>query len=69
MQDYIEVKSNGKIIAKKGTNPRSPYNHQKDAMAKLSLIDKEESFSTLVVFAYRWWKNLYSFYMVIKECN
>ena len=32
-----------------GTNPRSPYNHQKDAMAKLSLIDKEESFSTLVV--------------------
>ena len=49
MQDYIEVKSNGKIITKKGTNPRSPYNHQKDAMAKLSLIDKEESFSTLVV--------------------
>lgn len=49
MQDYIEVKSNGKITAKKGTNPRSPYNHQKDAMAKLSLIDKEESFSTLVV--------------------
>ena len=49
MQDYIEVKSNGKIIAKMGTNPRSPYNHQKDAMAKLSLIDKEESFSTLVV--------------------
>ena len=49
MQEYIEVKSNGKIIAKKGTNPRSPYNHQKDAMAKLSLIDKEESFSTLVV--------------------
>ena len=49
MQDYIEVKSNGKIIAKKGTNPRSPYNHQKDAMANLSLIDKEESFSTLVV--------------------
>ena len=23
MQDYIEVKSNGKIIAKKGTNPTS----------------------------------------------
>lgn len=49
MQDYIEVKSNGKITAKKGTNPRSPYNHQKDAMAKLNLIDQEESFSTLVV--------------------
>lgn len=49
MKGYIEVKSNGKITAKKGTNPRSPYNHQKNAMAKLNLIDKEESFSTLVV--------------------
>ena len=47
--DYIEVKSNGTIVAKKGTNPRVPYNHQKDAMSKLSLIDKEKSFSTLVV--------------------
>ena len=47
--DFIEVKSNGTVIAKKGTNPRIPYNHQKDAMAKLNLIDKEDSFSTLVV--------------------
>lgn len=49
MQDYIEVKSNGKVTAKKGINPRNPYNHQKEAMAKLSLINQEESFSTLVV--------------------
>ena len=47
--DCIEVKSNGTVISKKGTNPRVPYNHQKDAMAKLNLIDKEDSFSTLVV--------------------
>ena len=47
--DFIEVKSNGTVVAKKGTNPRVPYNHQKDAMAKLNLIDKEDSFSTLVV--------------------
>ena len=47
--DFIEVKSNGTVIAKKGTNPRIPYNHQKDAMTKLNLIDKEDSFSTLVV--------------------
>lgn len=49
MQDYIEVKSNEKVTAKRGTNPRNPYNHQKDAMAKLNLIDKEELFSTVVV--------------------
>ena len=48
MQDYIEVKSNGKITAKKGTNPRTPYNHQKDAMAKLNLIDQEEGLSSKV---------------------
>ena len=47
--DYIEVKSNGIIITKKGTNSRVPYNHQKEAMSKLSMIDKENSFSTLVV--------------------
>ena len=47
--DFIEVKSNGTVIAKKGANPRIPYNHQKDAMTKLNLIDKEDSFSTLVV--------------------
>ena len=49
MQDYIEVKSNGKIKAKKGTNPRNPYKHQKDAMAKLTLIDREKSYRTLIV--------------------
>ena len=49
MDNYIEVKANGKITAKKGTNTRTPYNHQKNAMERLSIIDKEESFSTLVV--------------------
>lgn len=49
MQNYVEVKSNGKITAKKGTNLRNPYNHQKEAMEMLNLIDKNESFSTLVV--------------------
>ena len=49
MQDYIEVKSYGKVTAKQGKNPRSPYKHQIDAMANLNVIDQENSFSTLVV--------------------
>ena len=49
MDEYIEVKSNGKIRAKQGLNGRVPYNHQKEAMKCLSVIDKEPSFSTLVV--------------------
>ena len=49
MKDYIEVKSNGRVRAKKGTNTRTPYHHQKDAMRKLSIINEEKSFSTLVV--------------------
>lgn len=49
MQDYIEVKSYGKVTAKQGKNPRSPYKHQTDAMANLNVIDQENSFSTLVV--------------------
>ena len=49
MKDYIEVKSNGRVRAKKGTNTRTPYHNQKDAMRKLSIINEEKSFSTLVV--------------------
>lgn len=49
MKDYIEVKSNGTVRAKKGTNTRIPYQHQKDAMRKLGIINEEKSFSTLVV--------------------
>lgn len=49
MDNYIEVTSNGKIIAKKGKNTRTPYAHQKSAMRRLSIIDKENAFSTLVV--------------------
>ena len=45
----IEVKSNGKITAKKGSNIRTPYEHQKNAMECLDVIDKEPSYSTLVV--------------------
>ncbi len=45
----IEVKSNGKISAKKGSNIRTPYDHQKKAMECLDIIDKEPSYSTLVV--------------------
>lgn len=49
MTELIEVKSNGIIRAKKGTNTRSPYQHQKEAMNRLSIINEEESFSTLIV--------------------
>ena len=49
MKDYIEVKSNGRVRAKKGTNMRIPYPHQKEAMRKLSIINEEKSFSTLIV--------------------
>lgn len=49
MKDYIEVKSNGTVRAKKVTNTRIPYQHQKDAMRKLGIINEEKSFSTLVV--------------------
>ncbi len=49
MDETLEVKSFGKITAKKGANARTPYPHQAQAMERLSMIDKEESFRTLVV--------------------
>lgn len=49
MDELLEVKSNGRVTAKTGANARTPYNHQKNAMARLSIINKEPEFSTLVV--------------------
>lgn len=46
---YIETKSNGEVFPKKGSNTRSLYEHQKKAMANLDIINRNDSFSTLVV--------------------
>ncbi len=45
----IEVKSYGDVFPKKGTNSRTPYQHQKEAMDALDKMNQEESYSTLVV--------------------
>ena len=45
----MHVKKAGTIIPKPGTDGRIPYEHQRVAMAHLDLLDKESSFSTMVV--------------------
>lgn len=47
--DYIEIKSFGEVFPKKGTNTRTPYEHQKRAMACLDQINTASVYSTLVV--------------------
>lgn len=47
--DFINVKSFGKILPKRGSNARVPYDHQKKAMECLDIIDQNLSYSTLVV--------------------
>ena len=37
---FVEVKSNGVVTAKQGSNSRSPYEHQRKAMECLDIIDK-----------------------------
>ena len=49
MDDFIEVTSNGTVSARNGVNNRTPYDHQKDAMKCMDIIDHEDTFSTLVV--------------------
>lgn len=49
MAVFVEVKSNGTVNAKKGSNPRALYDHQKQAMRNLDLIDELATYSTLVV--------------------
>lgn len=47
--DCIEVKSFGEVYPKKGTNTRTPYEHQKKAMACLDKVNSSPAYSTLVV--------------------
>lgn len=47
--DSIEVTSFGQVFPKKGTNTRTPYSHQKNAMEALDKMNQESSFSTLLV--------------------
>ena len=47
--DCIEVKSFGEVYPKKGTNTRTPYEHQKKAMACLDNVNSSPAYSTLVV--------------------
>ncbi len=49
ISDFVEVKSYGDVFPKKGTNTRTPYEHQKDAMRCLDRMNQEPSYSTLVV--------------------
>ena len=39
--NYVEVKSFGDIFPKKGTNTRTPYEHQKKAMEALDKMNQE----------------------------
>lgn len=48
-KDYIEVRSFGKVFPKKGINTRVPYEHQKDAMENLDIINKSDKYSTMIV--------------------
>ena len=49
METYVETKSNGIVKPNKGNNKRALYEHQKKAMANLDIINRNSSYSTLVV--------------------
>ena len=49
MKDSIRTKANGIVSPKKGSNKRIPYEHQKQALKNLDIIDESPSYSTLVV--------------------
>lgn len=49
LNEQISVKSFGEICPGKGSNTRTPYEHQRKAMEHLDLINKSKSYSTLVV--------------------
>ena len=49
MNDSIESKANGTISPKKNSNKRKLYDHQRMAMKNLDVMNRQSSYSTLVV--------------------
>ena len=49
MGERKEITSSGRILPRSGSNSRVPYEHQKQAMESLDLINTSPDFSTLVV--------------------
>ena len=49
LNEQISVKSFGEICPGKGSNTRTPYEHQRKAMECLDMMNKSKSYSTLVV--------------------
>lgn len=45
----IVLRSFGKVFLKKGANARIPYEHQKNAMENLDIINKSNQYSTMIV--------------------
>ena len=48
-RDFVEVRSNGRVFPKRGTNPRTLYARQTEAMRCMDKINQESSYSTLIV--------------------
>lgn len=49
IMNSVKVKSFGEVFPKKGSNTRTLYEHQKRAMECLDIMNKNQSYSTLVV--------------------
>ena len=49
MEKQYEFKASGCVVRKDAPNTRQPYQHQKDAQKNLDIVNKHDSFSTLVV--------------------
>lgn len=49
LTDKVQVAFSGKVTPDNRANPRVPYEHQSKAMKCLDILDKEDTYSTLVV--------------------
>lgn len=49
MDETVNISYAGKVNVINGNSPRNLYEHQIEAIEKMSLLDKEDMFSTLLV--------------------
>lgn len=67
MENTVQIKYAGNINVISGNNPRALYEHQEEAIKKLDIIDKNDTFKSLLVLPTGGGKTLTSVYWLLRN--
>jgi len=67
MEETVQIKYAGKVNVISGSNPRTLYEHQVEAVEKLDIIDRNDTFKSLLVLPTGGGKTLTTVYWLLRN--